>query len=526
MNINEKEFFHQATIRICGSLDIETAMLNCFDYLKEFIPMTHMILALYDPDVAQVRTFTSIEHGKVKPGNLVFHLDDKWNRKYKDIWTKLKPVGADSFSSLNDKRKYDLISALQLTPTADLMKSSMLRQFLDLEGKRLGGLIFWEEGKNRHTHEHQRLLQLINDPLAIALSNALRYEEVVRLKDVLADDYDYLSKEFSKLSGEIIIGAEGGLGLVMDRVRRVSAMDTPVLLLGETGVGKEIIANAIHAYSNRNKGPFIRVNCGAIAPSLMNSELFGHEKGAFTGAVAQKRGLFERAHNGTIFLDEIGELELRAQVNLLRVLEEKEVERVGGTKYIPTNIRVIAATHRDLAEMVSKKQFRKDLYYRLDVFPIIIPALRHRKMDIPELIHVYVDQKLKDLRIASRPAFAEGVMDRLENYDWPGNVRELVNAVERELIVRKEEDGRFILRFEDLGLPKTKPPHPEPGQVQEGLLPLDELMKVHIEQALVRAKEKISGPGGAAEILKINPGTLRGKMRKLGISFGRKRRFP
>ena len=216
--------------------------------------------------------------------------------------------------------------------------------------------------------------------------------------------------------------------------------------MGETGVGKEVIANAIHNLSLRSNGPFIRVNCGAIPPTLMDSELFGHEKGAFTGALFQKRGRFERADGGTIFLDEIGELPLEAQVRLLRVLQEKEIERVGGTETIQVDIRVIAATHRNLDQMLAEGRFREDIYFRLRVFPIAIPPLRLRPEDIPVLVQHFIQKKCREMKTVKIPSLAPGALDRLMLYNWPGNVRELENAVERELIVNKGS----LLSFDDL----------------------------------------------------------------------------
>ncbi|HTP05168.1 MAG TPA: sigma-54 dependent transcriptional regulator, partial [Nitrospirota bacterium] len=215
----------------------------------------------------------------------------------------------------------------------------------------------------------------------------LRHQEVSRLKDMLADDNRYLQRQLLSVSGSEIMGADFGLKAVMNMVRQVAPLDSPVLLMGETGTGKEVIATAIHRFSPRREGPFIRVNCGAIPDSLIDSELFGHEKGAFTGAISQKRGRFERAHKGTIFLDEIGELPPQAQVRLLNVLQDREIERVGGTESIPVDIRILSATNRNLQAMVASGQFREDLWFRLNVFPIMIPPLRQRKEDIPALVH-------------------------------------------------------------------------------------------------------------------------------------------
>ena len=242
------------------------------------------------------------------------------------------------------------------------------------------------------------------------MSKALEHQEIIRLKDMLADDNRYLFDELRSASGDEIIGSDFGLKAVMRMVQQVAPLDSPVLLLGETGTGKEVIANAIHYSSPRKDGPFIKVNCGAIPETLLDSELFGHEKGAFTGAISQKRGRFERANKGTIFLDEIGELPAQAQVRLLRVLQTKEIERVGGTTSIPVDIRIISATNRNLQEMIASGRFREDLWFRLNVFPIMIPPLRQRREDIPALVHHFIERKSKELKLTERPVLAPGAI--------------------------------------------------------------------------------------------------------------------
>ena len=291
---------------------------------------------------------------------------------------------------------------------------------LILEGQLLGVVALSNRQGLKYDQSHARLLLLLNELLAVALANILQYRELQDLKDMLADDYRYLQQELQRQAGAEIIGADFGLKGVMDLVRRVSPLDSPVLILGETGTGKEVIATAIHNSSPRQNGPFIRVNCGAIPETLIDSELFGHEKGAFTGALSQKRGRFERAHQGTIFLDEIGELPPGAQVRLLRVLQAHEVERVGGTSPVKVDIRIIAATHRDLAAMVARGDFREDLYFRLQVFPIQIPPLRERTMDIPALVHYLLRKKSLELGLKGPSGLAAGAVDRLMSYSWAG----------------------------------------------------------------------------------------------------------
>jgi transcriptional regulator with GAF, ATPase, and Fis domain len=286
--------------------------------------------------------------------------------------------------------------------------------------------------------------------------------------------------------------------------------------LGETGVGKEVIAGHIHRLSSRRDGPFIKVDCGAITESLIDSELFGYEKGAFTGAVSQKRGRFERAEGGTIFLDEFAEVPPEAQRRFLRVIQDKEIERVGGEKPIKVDCRIILATNRNLDEMIKQARFRYDLYYRIQVFPIIIPPLRKRKNDIPALTRHFLQKKARKLSLQDIPALAPGAMDRLIAYDWPGNVRELENAIERALIINRGKP----LTFNDLW-PEYQNPTDSRLADNRYFLSLDEATTRHIIKALFKTTGKIEGENGAAALLGINPGTLRQKMRKLQIPFGR-----
>jgi len=291
-------------------------------------------------------------------------------------------------------------------------------------------------------------------------------------------------------------------------------------LLGETGTGKEVVANAIHSRSPRTGGPFIRVNCGAIPEALMDSELFGHEKGAFTGAIGRRRGRFERADGGTIFLDEIGELPPEAQVRLLRVLQEKEIERVGGSETIQVDIRIIAATHRDLEKLVAEGKFRADLYYRLRVFPIAIPPLRQRPEDIPVLLQHFIQKKATEMKMAVTPGIDPEALERLMQYAWPGNARELENAVERELIISKGK----ALSFRDVGTVnqvKLGSGSPVGAVNDQGPLALDAVVAGHIQAMLSRCNGRVEGEHGAARLLGIHPSTLRKRMKKLRIPFGR-----
>jgi PAS domain S-box-containing protein len=356
---------------------------------------------------------------------------------------------------------------------------------------------------------------------AIGITQDITYRKVTekKLKEAKLKEEDnrYLQRELYRLTGEIIIGSNFGLKEVMKKAEVAAKVDSPVLLLGETGVGKDVIANYIHYSSDRREGPFIKINCGAIPETLIDSELFGHEKGAFTGAINQKRGCFERAMNGTLFLDEIGELPLQAQVRFLRVLQDKVIERVGGTKSIKLDIRIIAATNKNLEEMVATQEFRQDLWFRLNVFPIQIPPLKDRKIDIPSLVEYLVEKKAMDLKLQKVPEVLPGAIDLLMENDWPGNVRELQNVIERELIINPQGPLDFksfglfnISRKDQLG---NHEPEDEHGDQ------LDLIVANHIENVLKKTGGRIHGEGGAAEALGINPSTLRNRMDKLGIEY-------
>ncbi|MBW1863563.1 MAG: sigma-54-dependent Fis family transcriptional regulator [Deltaproteobacteria bacterium] len=388
---------------------------------------------------------------------------------------------------------------------------------MQISGTKLGNLILSVEGNDRYTEEHLRLFSILNEPFAIALSNFLRYDEVNQLKDLMADDIRYLHQRLHRSLTDEIVGEDFGLKGVMEMVREVAPMDSPVLLQGETGVGKEIFADAIHTLSHRNDKPFIAVNCGAIPETLIDSELFGHEKGSFTGASALKRGCFERADGGTIFLDEVAELPPQAQVRMLRVLQNKKITRVGGSDQIKIDIRIITATHQNLQDMVKNGQFRADLWFRLHVFPIMIPPLRDRKEDIPALVNQFIIRKAKELKISTPPRIPPGAMESLKAYSWPGNVRELENVVERALILSKGQP----LTFNDIVWAGNGESHVESASDPHEPLELDLIVSRHIRRVLKMTKGKINGTGGAAEILGVNYGTLRHRMKKLGIPYGR-----
>jgi transcriptional regulator with GAF, ATPase, and Fis domain len=520
-SIDENDFFRQATLRICGSLDMETAMRQCLQYLSQVMPADHLSLILYDLGLEVVRTvlIASPGEGKQMDRPIPFHIPWKVLAK-RDVMNLLlvdRPDQAVVAVRIMNDPALDSVFSGPVLQSFGIVDSSLLVMRLTIEGIYLGNLVLRAAGKGRYSEKHARLLALLCEPFAVALANVLKHQEVLQLKDALAEDNEYLHRKLFYPSDDTIIGADGGLREIMDMVRQVAPLDSQVLLLGETGVGKDVVAHAIHHSSPRRDAPFVKVNCGAIADTLLDSELFGHEKGAFTGAMVQKRGCFERADRGTIFLDEVGELAPSGQVRMLRVLQYKEIQRVGGSTPIPVNVRIIAATNRNLDEMVRTGQFREDLWFRLNVFPIVIPPLRQRKGDAPALVHHFIQRKWRELRLPAPPALAPGAMSQLLAYDWPGNIRELENVLERALILSRG----LPLRFEQiLGLRAADKPE-EPNAKANHSAALDDVVSNHIRGILQHTKGKIHGPEGAARVLRINPSTLRSKMQKLGIPYKR-----
>lgn len=367
------------------------------------------------------------------------------------------------------------------------------------EGQLLGAVVIFKDITDRKKAEQD--LQLANADLQHAL------DEVKELKQQLEQENEYLLREL-KLSKnfEEIISQSGKFKRVLQDLEQVAPTDATVLILGESGTGKELIARAVHTLSDREHRPLVKVNCATLPANLIESELFGHEKGAFTGAIQKKIGRFELADGGTIFLDEIGEMPIELQAKLLRVLQEGEFERLGNAKTIKVNARVIAATNRNLEEAIAKGEFRQDLYYRLNVFPVQLPPLRERKEDIPLLVQHFAKRFAK--KFGREPMLlTKKVINDLTAYSWPGNIRELENIVERAVIISK---GNKL----DLGhsLPKTG------RQSQRSQFPtLEELERAHILKTLKHTHWKVSGENGAAQLLGLKRTTLEARMKKLGI---------
>ena len=351
------------------------------------------------------------------------------------------------------------------------------------------------------------LLVQVAGQVAIAVENALAFQEIGELKNKLAQEKLYLEDEIrSEMNFDEIVGESPALRSVLKHVETVAPTDSTVLIQGETGTGKELIARAINNLSPRREHTFVKVNCAAIPAGLLESELFGHERGAFTVAIAQRLGRFELANGGTIFLDEVGDIPLELQPKLLRVLQEQEFERLGSTHTVRVDIRLVAATNRDLSEMVAARTFRSDLYYRLRVFPILVPPLRERQEDIPALVRYFVQKYARRMNRAVETIPAE-TLDVLVHYAWPGNIRELENLIERAVIVSPGP----VLRV-PLGEFKV------PTELSADILPLQAAEREHIVRALQASNWVLAGPRGAAARLGMKRTTLQSKMLKLGVA--------
>jgi len=355
-------------------------------------------------------------------------------------------------------------------------------------------------------------LSLVGNQVAIAVENALAYQEIAELKDRLAQEKVYLEDEIrSELNFDEIVGRSSTLRSLLQEIETVAPTDSTVLIYGETGTGKELIARAIHNLSARGKSSFVKLNCAAIPTGLLESEMFGHERGAFTGAVAQRIGRFELANRGTVFLDEIGEIPLELQPKLLRVLQEREFERLGSSRTLRTDARLIAATNRDLGAMVEEQKFRADLFYRLNVFPVHVPSLRERQGDIPLLVRHFVQQFARRMGKAVDTIPTE-TMNALIHYHWPGNIRELQNLVERAVIL---SSGPILkVPLNDLQA------QPAPAATRR-IETLEDAERRHILDALAASDWVISGPNGAATSLGLKRSTLQARMEKLGIRRAR-----
>jgi len=507
--MDQNRFFQELTHHIMNSMDIEQSLSDLFQYMRRLLPLDHLSFGVVDKRQISIHYMAEADS---RGGRII----DDYMEYSRAVLEEGRAILKDRFIIFNDSDK-----SPYCREAADYFNAktafSIICMAIDIGGPLYGIFGIMSKGKNRFNKDHIRQLRNIDKLISNYVVNLLHQWEITLSNERLESENKDLWKRLGYAPGNMVVGSNLGLKEVMKNVRHVASLRSPVILIGETGVGKEVIAKAIHHASDRARGPMISVNCGAIPETLLESELFGYEKGAFTNATQQKKGYFERSNNGTIFLDEIAELSLQAQVKLLRVLQDMKLERIGGSQTISVNTRLIAATNRDLPTMIKERLFREDLWFRLNVFPIRIPPLKERKQDIPELLRYIASHKAREMNLKFLPRFAPQAIGQLQAYDWPGNVRELQNVIERAIILHQGE----LLSFPTLDNLEAFNHRKKAGDEFDSILTMDEVSVNHIQKTLAVSRGRIEGRGGAAELLGMKPSTLRGRMRKLGIKVER-----
>ncbi len=481
--------------------DLEALFHSLWDSLSKLIRFDYLLLVLINEQTGSARVEAMAGNSRLQsavgmemplegtPSEIVWRSQETLYIPNLSQETRLRP------SLLEEFEKYELRSGLWVPLTT-------IRQ-------RLGSMIFASREIDPYTPQDREFMEYVARHVAIAVENALAFEEINALRRKIEDEKVYLEEELrSEFRFDEIVGNSPALRHVLTQIETAAPTDAAVLIQGETGTGKELVARAIHEASRRAKGTFVKLNCSAIPAGLLESEMFGHEQGAFTGAVSQRVGRVELANRGTLFLDEVGDLPLELQPKLLRVLQDGQFERLGGTRTISSDFRLVAATHRDLREQAANQQFRMDLFYRLNVFPITVPPLRERREDIAMLARYFVQDFATRMR---KPidAIPSEAMDALLRYSWPGNIRELRNVIERSVILTS---GRRLQIPVD-ALPATDEPVPA-----DRVLKMEDAERRHIREALKAARGVVGGPKGAAAILGLKRSTLQSRMIKLGLS--------
>ena len=543
--MKDYDFLRNLVLNISSSLELSRAMPATFGFLSEHLPIAGISLHRFMPQLQSTQlNFLVTEDG--------FH--------ELDTLLPLSTSNLEYLTNHEDRKELAHEDSMNEGSIADMFNQALagfippeersyLTAILTAGDTIVGHLSLVGKGPHCFKPKHETLLELMRAPVGLAMMNLLQHRRTEELKRRLDEHRLQLAGELNLLKETAIIGKDGGLSHTMKMVEQLAGSDAPVLITGETGTGKELMADAVQRISAKKNGPYLKINCGAIPESLIDSELFGYQKGAFTGALTDRAGKFEQASGGTLFLDEIGELSPSSQVRLLRVLQDNVVERVGGNRSTRVDVRIIAATNRSLENMMQAGTFREDLYYRLNVFPLKLPSLRERVDDIPLLVHHFISEFTEKLKISQVVEVDLDSMKRLRDYSWPGNIRELRNLVERALTLQPkgrlnlaeylpQDPGWYLTAEESEGylkkmvqeevaaaLAKTGGRDVQPEtSVEKGEreqpLALDAAMAAHIRNVLEHCRGKISGPGGAAELLEINPSTLRKRMKKLKIRFG------
>jgi len=483
---------------VVSNLDLRDLLRAIASSVRQVMKCDSVGVALPDPDDQRLRIHAvDFPEGKglIREESKVPSADGPTSRAFR----KSETIALDAH-------------ALAGLDAGDLAVAEGFRALCDIplvsRNRALGVLCLGRLHNSPFTGDEVEFLRQVAAQIAIAVENALAYRQIADLKDKLAQEKLYLEDEIrSQMNFDSIVGKSAALQKVLRQVETVAPTDSTVLIYGETGVGKELVARAIHNLSSRSRNAFVKLNCAAIPTGLLESEMFGHEKGAFTGAIAQRIGRFELAHEGSVFLDEVGEIALELQPKLLRVLQEREFERLGSSRTLRTNARLIASTNRDLAAMVKEQKFRMDLYYRLDVFPVHVPPLRERHGDIPLLVRHFVQQFARRMN-KSIDTIPSETMNVLVRYEWPGNIRELQNLLERAVIL----SAGPVLKVPLADL-QTQPMSPAAGKQET----LEEAERRTILDALQRSNWVVSGRKGAAALLGLKRTTLQWRMDKLGI---------
>jgi len=495
----EESVLLQLSEALLANVDVRRLLDAVSASLRDAVPHDRATLALHDPGTdSMIVQFLDAQSSGASRGEVRVAFRSS---PAEEAFKTLEPVLIDKLQTSG----FEPESMRHLTSLG--MKSACCLPLIH-RGEPIGTLAIASHNESSFSTHDAEMLQQVASQVAIAVSNAMAFRQISELRDKLTQEKQYLEEEINLENRfEDIVGESAGLKQVLKQIETVAPTDATVLIQGETGTGKELLARAIHRLSPRSSRTFIKLNCAAIPAGLLESELFGHEKGAFTGAITRKLGRLELANEGTLFLDEVGELPLDLQPKLLRALQEREIERLGGNKPIPVNVRLIAATNRDLAQMVTDRQFRSDLFYRLKVFPIFAPPLRERATDIPVLVRHFVATHSRRMG-KNIERIPDEAMKALSRWSWPGNIRELENLLERAVILTRGPELYVPLVELESAAQATEVPESPTLHAAE---------REHILRVLREAKGQIGGPDGAAARLGLPRTTLNSKLKKLGI---------
>jgi formate hydrogenlyase transcriptional activator len=502
---------------IITNLTQEALFVSAYEAIRRVVPFDRAAFLLYQPETKTLRLHS-----------MDSNVESEFFRLGKEYDLEEASVSAWALEQQQPVVRGDLEKEQQSAGDRRLVAEGIQSYCvvpLVVMGNSIGIFTVWNETKNRYSEADAELLQEVSNQVALAIANMKSYEEIAALKSRLEKENVYLQEEIrTEHNFEEIVGNSPTLLELLRRVDHVAPTDSSVLIYGETGTGKELIARAIHYRSARKNRPLVKVNCSAISAGLVESELFGHVKGAFTGAIERRIGRFELADGGTLFLDEVGELPLETQVKLLRVLQEREFEPVGSNRSVRVDVRIIAATNRNLQESISAGRFRSDLFYRLNVFPLEVPPLRERRADIPQLAMFFLSRYSRNLG-KRMEGISAAATERFKSYSWPGNVRELQNVIERALILSHGPILELDPDLASVSAPEVLPDAPSeaaaetrPREPSPAMLPtLEEVERAHISAVLQQTRGVIEGANGAAKTLGMHPNTLRHRMEKLGI---------